>query len=109
VKHLAQFWIGRPPKSGSLFGRRQHPNLNPGVFVHIHDIFYPFEYPKESFVAGRAWNELYMLRSFLQFNFAYRIVFMNTFMEHFHEDFFRQHMPLCLVNRGGSIWLQRNA
>lgn len=85
------------------------PNLKPGVFVHIHDIFYPFEYPKESFAAGRAWNELYMLRTFLQFNSAYRIVFMNTFMEHFHEEFFRQHMPLCLVNRGGSIWLQRNS
>lgn len=84
------------------------PNLKAGVFIHIHDIFYPFEYPKDSFVAGRAWNELYILRTFLQFNSAYKIVFMNTFMEHFHEEFFREHMPLCLVNRGGSIWLQRN-
>jgi hypothetical protein len=29
------------------------------------------------------------------------------FAEHFHEDWFAQNMPLCLKNRGGSIWLQR--
>ena len=23
VKHLAQFWVGTPPKSDSIFGRRQ--------------------------------------------------------------------------------------
>lgn len=85
------------------------PCLKPGVHIHIHDIFHPFEYPKQSFRAGRAWNELYLLRAFLQFNTAFEIVLMNTFLEHFHEDFFRQHMPLCLVNPGGSIWLRRAA
>ena len=85
------------------------PVLNRGVYcIHLHDIFYPFEYPKESFRAGRAWNELYLLRAFLQFNSVYSIVLMNTFLEHFHEEYFRVHMPLCLVNRGGSIWLRRN-
>ncbi|WP_310387414.1 DUF3293 domain-containing protein [Roseateles sp.] len=24
MKHLAQFWVGTTPKSGSIFGRRQH-------------------------------------------------------------------------------------
>jgi hypothetical protein len=84
------------------------PRLKPGVHIHIHDIFYPFEYPKESFRAGRAWNELYLLRAFLQFNDRFEIVLMNTFMEHFHEAFFREHMPLCMVNPGGSIWLRRS-
>ena len=23
------------------------PHLSPGVYIHIHDIFYPFEYPKD--------------------------------------------------------------
>jgi hypothetical protein len=83
------------------------PRLKPGVYVHIHDIHYPFEYPIHAFRAGRAWNEIYLLRAFLQFNSQYQIVLMNTFLEHFHEDFFREHMPLCLVNLGGSIWLRR--
>ena len=84
------------------------PAVRRGVYVHLHDIFYPFEYPKESFRAGRAWNELYYLRAFLQFNTEFSIVLMNTFLQHFHEEYFRTHMPLCLLNQGGSIWLRRN-
>lgn len=83
------------------------PRLSQGVFVHFHDIFYPFEYPKEWILKGRAWNEAYLLRTFLQYNTAFRIVLMNTFMQHFHEAFFREKMPLCLKNPGGSLWLQR--
>lgn len=81
------------------------PSLSPGVHIHFHDIFFPFEYPKEWIYEGRAWNEIYMLRTFLQYNNGFRIVLMNTFMEHFHEPFFREKMPLCLKNPGGSIWI----
>ncbi|NCJ05098.1 class I SAM-dependent methyltransferase [Synechococcales cyanobacterium C] len=83
------------------------PRLKPGVYVHFHDIFFPFEYPKAWVYEGRAWNELYLLRAFLQYNSEFEIVLMNTFMEHFHTSFFAQHMPLCLKNRGGSIWIRR--
>jgi hypothetical protein len=83
------------------------PRLKSGVYIHIHDIFFPFEYLKEWIYAGRAWNEAYMLRTFLQYNSAFQIVLMNTFMEQFHEPFFQKNMPLCLKNRGGSIWLRR--
>ena len=81
------------------------PSLAPGIYIHFHDIFFPFEYPKEWIYEGRAWNEIYMLRTFLQYNSGFRIVLMNTFMEHFHEPFFREKMPLCLKNPGGSIWI----
>jgi hypothetical protein len=83
------------------------PMLQPGVHIHIHDVFYPFEYPKEWFLAGRSWNEAYLLRAFLQYNEKFRIAFMNTYMEHFHEERFRENMPLCLKDRGGSIWLRK--
>lgn len=83
------------------------PRLASGVHIHFHDIFYPFEYPKDWHYQGRAWTELYMLRAFLQYNHAFRVVLMNTFMEHFHEPFFKQEMPLCLRNRGGSIWIRK--
>lgn len=85
------------------------PSLAPGVHVHFHDVFFPFEYPKEWIYEGRAWNEMYLLRAFLQYNAAFRVVLMNTFLEHFHEGFFRDHMPLCLRNRGGSIWIRRES
>ena len=83
------------------------PSLKSGVYVHFHDIFYPFEYPKEWVYEGRAWNEAYALRAFLQFNSAFRIVLFNTYLEHFHRPFFEENMPLCLKNPGGSVWLQK--
>lgn len=83
------------------------PSLAAGVYVHFHDIFYPFEYPREWIFEGRAWNENYMLRSFLEYNSAFKIVFFNTFLEHFHEARFAAEMPLCLKNKGGSIWLKK--
>jgi len=83
------------------------PSLKSGVYVHFHDIFYPFEYPKEWVYEGRSWNEAYALRAFLQFNSDFRIVFFNTYLEHFNRPFFEKHMPLCLKNPGGSLWIQR--
>jgi hypothetical protein len=83
------------------------PRLSHGVLVHFHDIPYPFEYRKAWVYEGRAWNEAYLLRAFLQYNKAYRIVFMNSYMTRFHNTFFREHMPLCLKKRGASIWLRR--
>ena len=37
------------------------PLLNKGVIVHIHDVFFPFEYPVEWLKQGRAWNESILL------------------------------------------------
>jgi hypothetical protein len=83
------------------------PRLKTGVWIHFHDLFYPFEYPQDWVFGGRSWNEGYALRAFLQFNTSFRIEFMNTFLEHFHEARFAQRMPLCLRNPGGSLWLRR--
>lgn len=32
---------------------------------------------------------------------------MNTCLELLHTDWFSEHMPLCLKNMGGSVWLRR--
>ena len=83
------------------------PRLRAGVYVHVHDIFHPFEYPRAWIYEGRAWTEAYMLRAFLTFNTAFEIVLFNTFLERFHRERFAHKMPLCLRNEGGSIWLRR--
>jgi hypothetical protein len=83
------------------------PRLASGVHIHFHDIFFPFEYPKEWVYEGRFWTEIYLLRTFLQYNNAFRVVLMNTFIHSFHQPFFRAKMPLCLKNTGGSIWLRK--
>lgn len=83
------------------------PALQSGVHIHFHDIFYPFEYPKEWIYKGWAWNEAYLLRAFLQYNNTFRIVLFNTFLEHFHGERFLAKMPLCMKDTGGSIWLKK--
>lgn len=83
------------------------PLLRPGVFIHFHDVFWPFEYPESWIEEGRQWHEVYLLRTFLEFNRDFEIVVFNTFLETFHRGWFDQHMPLCMKNPGGSIWIRR--
>lgn len=83
------------------------PRLAKNVYVHFHDIFYPFEYPEEWVMKGIAWNEAYLLRAFLQYNRAFEIVLFNTYLEQMHADWFTAKMPLCLKNPGGSLWLRK--
>lgn len=83
------------------------PQLNPGVYIHFHDIFYPFEYPKSWFLEGRCWNEAYLLRAFLQYNDSFEIVFWNNYVFNFHYEEMIGSLPLCANNAGGSIWLRK--
>jgi len=80
------------------------PNLKKGVFIHFHDIFFPFEYPKEWVYEGRSWNEAYFLRSFLMFNKSFKILLFSDFLHKLHPECFSQ-MPNCYKNTGGSLWL----
>jgi predicted O-methyltransferase YrrM len=83
------------------------PRLKPGVIVHFHDVFYSFEYPKEWVKEGRAWNEDYFLRAFLQYNSVFQILYFNSFMGQFYQDELERKMPLCLRNTGGSLWMKK--
>ena len=54
------------------------PSLAPGVVVHFHDIFLPYEYPRawlEDY--GLHWTEQYLLQAFLAFNRGFEILFGN--------------------------------
>lgn len=83
------------------------PALASGVHIHFHDIHYPFEYPLDWVQHGIAWNESYMLRAFLQYNAAFDVELMSTYIILRQEAFFREKMPLCLKNPGGNIWLYK--
>lgn len=54
------------------------PTLESGVLVHIHDVAWPFEYPLDWIEEGRAWNEAYVLRAFLQYNAAFEILLFSS-------------------------------
>lgn len=84
------------------------PRLAPGVFIHFHDIFYPFEYNYQwAITENRSWNEIYMLRSFLSFNNKFKIVFFNDMMAQLRKDELLSCCPDFFCNTGGSFWLKR--
>lgn len=90
------------------------PHLKLGVIIHFHDILWPFEYPKKWLKAGRAWNEAYLLRAFLQYNSSFEILFFNSYLEHHHRQKLRETLPLMLRQPpakmtfgNSSLWLRK--
>ena len=90
------------------------PALNRGVFVHFHDIPWPFEYPEAWFRQGRVWNEAYMIRSFLQYNETFEIMYFNSLMERKYPDLLKEKMPMVLkapfsqtTLGNSSLWLEK--
>ena len=83
------------------------PILKRGVYIHFHDIFYPFEYPKSWVNEGRAWNETYLLRAFLQYNQSFQIRFFTTYLMRQYREIFEKDLPLCLKNTGGNLWIEK--
>jgi hypothetical protein len=83
------------------------PALASGTYVHLHDIFYPFEYPLQWLREGRQWAELYLLRAFLMYNSAFEVVLMNTFLLDNHPALMREKFPMCCAEPFGSIWLRK--
>jgi predicted O-methyltransferase YrrM len=63
------------------------PQLNPGVLIHIHDIFLPAEYPKEWVLdRHRFWNEQYIVQAFLCFNDTFEILWAGQWMHLNHPE-----------------------
>jgi hypothetical protein len=91
------------------------PLLNKGVLIHIHDIFFPYDYPLSWLKGGRFWNEQYFLYVFLQFNSKFKIKFCNSYTEYKYKDELKilQKNTYEVLNGyvknevfgGGSIWI----
>lgn len=82
------------------------PALNKGVIIHIHDVFYPFEYPQKWVFEGRNWNENYILRAFLMYNSAFEIIHFSDYLQVHYPDAFAA-MPVTYEASGGNIWLRK--
>jgi len=83
------------------------PRLKPGVMIQIHDIYFGFEYPGVWLREGRAWNEAYLLRAFLQYNQRFRIRLFISYLQSMYEPWFREHMPDTLLSKGGCFWMEK--
>lgn len=84
------------------------PRLATGVRVHVHDVFYPFEYPRSWVVdEHRSFNEDYLLRAFLIGNASYHIEWWLNYLGMVAPEEVTAILPLAQRNYGGSIWLRR--
>lgn len=86
------------------------PRLKKGVIVHIHDIFFPLEYPKEWILKDlRFWSEQYLLQAFLIFNDNFRVLWTGTYMILNQPDAVKKFVGSQVDNpyTSGSFWMQR--
>jgi hypothetical protein len=84
------------------------PLLARGVIVHIHDMFWPFEYKRSWAVdENRSWNELYAVRALLANSDRWKIIMFNDWIFRFERDLIADTYPPFLNNTGGALWLQR--
>lgn len=84
------------------------PRLAVGVVIHVHDVHWPFEYPRSWAEQGRAWNEAYVLRAFLQFNRAFQITLWPNYLRAVRPELFAD-MAYLRREVGSGIWLTRTA
>jgi hypothetical protein len=81
------------------------PRLKSRVVIHLHDIYAGFEYPDEWLKEGRAWNEAYLLRTFLEYNERFRILLFFDYMQNAHQAWFQRNMPD--LAEGSCFWMEK--
>jgi predicted O-methyltransferase YrrM len=62
------------------------PRLRPGVIVHVHDIFLPYDYQRDLLSNFLFWSETSLLRAFLTFNDHVRIIFCLSQLHYDRKD-----------------------
>jgi len=86
------------------------PRLRKGVLIHVHDIHFPMEYPRNLVLGKRRfWNEQYLLQAFLSFNDSFRMLWAGNLVHVRHPDALAA--AFASYDRNGrwpgSCWLQR--
>jgi hypothetical protein len=88
------------------------PQLNSGVYVHIHDVFTPFDYP-DLWVREevRFWNEQYLVEAFLTSNREYEVVGALNFLSRRFPEKVAEKFPVLasVMNQTnvGSFWIRK--
>lgn len=86
------------------------PRLAPGVTVHVHDIFLPYEYPRDWVVdQHRAWAEQYLLQAFLAFNRDFDVLMPNYALARAAPAELQRRIPSFDPHtvRPGGFWIRR--
>ena len=83
------------------------PILNPGVWIHVHDIFTPYDYPEEWLIDQlRSFNEQYALEAILSNGKSFEIKLPLFLLWKEHRAALGQLMPQASA-RPGAFWIQK--
>ncbi len=90
------------------------PKLPKGVFVHIHDIFFPYDYPEQWLIRDRkAWNEQYFIEAFLAYNSSFEIILANNWLCIDHPEVINKiwcsnsDSQKKTTHRAGGLWIKK--
>jgi len=82
------------------------PRLVPGVWIHVHDIMWPWDYPAEWLIDdGLSWNEQYLVQAFLMDNTSYRVRLAVGMLSALRPTEVGALFPDGLP--GGSLWIEK--
>jgi predicted O-methyltransferase YrrM len=69
------------------------PRLAPGVIVHVHDIYLPYDYPRHVLSTFFHWMETSLLRAFLTHNPKVEIIFCESMLHYDRPDALKEVFP----------------
>lgn len=82
------------------------PRLASGVLVHIHDVFLPYEYPREWVTErGMTYNEQYLVQALLQDSERFEVLWAGHYLQRTLPDFPRHFVHLH-GRTAQSLWLR---
>jgi hypothetical protein len=87
------------------------PRLREGVHVHLHDIFLPYEYPRQWLEDyGLYWTEQYLVHAFLIYNSGYEVLAAMHALQRDRRDAMAELLPPAAADwPGGAFWMRRTA
>jgi hypothetical protein len=85
------------------------PRVQPGVWIHIHDVHWPRDYAETwIFDEGLSWNEQYFVQAFLMHNRNYCPRLASAMAHHYQGDELADLFPTRIDN-ASSLWLEKVA
>ena len=87
------------------------PTLSKGVVIHFHDIYLPYEYPRDLMLEhrwSRDWNEQYILQAMLQGSNQFEVLWPGNYLEQTLPGF-SKHFAHKASRPGSSFWMRKIA
>jgi predicted O-methyltransferase YrrM len=88
------------------------PQLNPGVIIHVHDIFTPKDYLDEFVYTNHyMWNEQYLLEALLTNTNSFKIIGAVNYLKNHYFDELSDKCPILkqqAYREPGSFWMIKN-